>query len=261
MIHELRIYRCVPGRKPALLSRFENETLRIWEKHGIRQAGFWTTLDRQEQRKRASEADAKLKRLYDAIENGVADLSDLMLKGRIAELKAIRDQARADAERADAAGRASRRRPSKRLPSRPASGCGPRAADIAATTSALAQRVEVDAKEVRIIGSKSVLLRTLVAAASAKAAGLAFPVLYRSGAPYGNRTRVSAVKGRRPGPLDEGRWERGHIDLRPVRQESDSLQKARRSNPTRLANTEIGGRLLPNLAHAPKRSPFPCIWH
>jgi hypothetical protein len=29
-----------PGRKPALLSRFENETLRIWEKHGIRQAGF-----------------------------------------------------------------------------------------------------------------------------------------------------------------------------------------------------------------------------
>jgi hypothetical protein len=44
MIHELRIYRCVPGRKPALLSRFENETLRIWEKHGIRQAGFWTTL-------------------------------------------------------------------------------------------------------------------------------------------------------------------------------------------------------------------------
>jgi hypothetical protein len=36
MIYELRIYRCVPGRTPALLSRFENETLRIWEKHGIR---------------------------------------------------------------------------------------------------------------------------------------------------------------------------------------------------------------------------------
>lgn len=33
-----------------------------------------------ELRKRASEADAKLKRLYDAIENGVTDLSDLMLK-------------------------------------------------------------------------------------------------------------------------------------------------------------------------------------
>ena len=44
MIHELRIYRSVPGRRPELLSRFENETLRIWKKHGIRQAGFWTTL-------------------------------------------------------------------------------------------------------------------------------------------------------------------------------------------------------------------------
>jgi site-specific DNA recombinase len=40
-----------------------------------------------ELRKRASEADAKLKRLYDAIENGIADLADPMLKERIAELK------------------------------------------------------------------------------------------------------------------------------------------------------------------------------
>ena len=54
-----------------------------------------------ELRKRAAEADAKLKRLYDAIENGIADLSDPMLKDRIAELKATRDQARLDAERAE----------------------------------------------------------------------------------------------------------------------------------------------------------------
>jgi hypothetical protein len=44
-----------------------------------------------ELRKRAAEADAKLERLYDATENGVADLSDPMLKDRIAELKATRD--------------------------------------------------------------------------------------------------------------------------------------------------------------------------
>jgi len=50
-------------------------------------------------RKRAAETDAKLKRLYDAIGNGVADLADPMLKDRIAELKATRDQARADAEK------------------------------------------------------------------------------------------------------------------------------------------------------------------
>jgi hypothetical protein len=42
MIHELRIYRCLPGRLPALLKRFETTTLGIWERHGIRQAGFWT---------------------------------------------------------------------------------------------------------------------------------------------------------------------------------------------------------------------------
>jgi hypothetical protein len=44
VIYELRIYRCVPNRLPALLKRFETNTLRIWEKHGIRQAGFWTTV-------------------------------------------------------------------------------------------------------------------------------------------------------------------------------------------------------------------------
>ncbi len=44
MIHELRVYRCLPGRLPALLQRFQDHTLRIWDRHGIRQAGFWTTL-------------------------------------------------------------------------------------------------------------------------------------------------------------------------------------------------------------------------
>ncbi len=44
MIYEQRIYRCIPGKLPALLSRFENHTLKIWDRHGIRQAGFWTVL-------------------------------------------------------------------------------------------------------------------------------------------------------------------------------------------------------------------------
>jgi len=44
MIYELRVYHCLPGRLPALLKRFDTVTLRMWEKHGIRQAGFWTTL-------------------------------------------------------------------------------------------------------------------------------------------------------------------------------------------------------------------------
>ena len=44
MIYESRVYRCVPGRLPALLKRFEAITLKLFEKHGIRPAGFFTTL-------------------------------------------------------------------------------------------------------------------------------------------------------------------------------------------------------------------------
>ena len=43
MLYELRIYHCVPGRLPDLLKRFETITLGIWRRHGIEQAGFWTT--------------------------------------------------------------------------------------------------------------------------------------------------------------------------------------------------------------------------
>ena len=43
MIYELRVYHCLPGRLPALLKRFDEVTLKIWDRYGIRQAGFWTT--------------------------------------------------------------------------------------------------------------------------------------------------------------------------------------------------------------------------
>ncbi len=38
-----------------------------------------------------AEAEAKLKRLYEAIENGVVDVADPSLKDRIAELNVMRD--------------------------------------------------------------------------------------------------------------------------------------------------------------------------
>lgn len=56
-----------------------------------------------ELRKRGTEAQARLTRLYAAIEDGVASSGDRSLKDRIAELVAIRDEAQADAERAGAA--------------------------------------------------------------------------------------------------------------------------------------------------------------
>ena len=44
MIYELRVYHCIPGRLPDLNRRFETITLKLWDKHGIRPLGFWTTL-------------------------------------------------------------------------------------------------------------------------------------------------------------------------------------------------------------------------
>lgn len=44
MIYELRVYECLPGRLAALLKRFSEHTLALWDKHGIRQAGFFTTM-------------------------------------------------------------------------------------------------------------------------------------------------------------------------------------------------------------------------
>jgi hypothetical protein len=44
MIYEMRVYDCLPGRLPALMKRFENHTLKLWDKHGIRQAGFFTSI-------------------------------------------------------------------------------------------------------------------------------------------------------------------------------------------------------------------------
>jgi site-specific DNA recombinase len=143
-------------------------------------------------RKRAAEADAKLKRLYDAIENGIADLSDPMLKDRITELKATRDQARLDAERRmrlNGPARPSRHRPLRRLPGPPASGCGPRTEVTAVTTSA---RSPNGPKSIRMNcaswGRKARSCARSSPLQAQKRRVLACPVLYRSGAPDTIRT-------------------------------------------------------------------------
>ncbi len=127
--------------------------------------------------RRAAETELRLKRLYDAIESGVADLDDPALKDPIDGLKATRDQSRADAERASAL-----------LVSSAQQAITPTMLRKFASTArqrirlegggyrrdhlrALAQRVEVDRGEVRIMGSKSNLLRVLAANGVATAAG------------------------------------------------------------------------------------------
>ena len=131
--------------------------------------GLWRRKHIAELNRRAAESELRLKRLYDAIEAGVVDLDDPALKDRIDGLKAIRDQAKADAERAQA-----------RLQNSGQQAVTPQMLREFARTSrqrirlegggyrrdrlrALAQRVEVDTGEVRIVGSKSRLLQALVA--------------------------------------------------------------------------------------------------
>ena len=61
---------------------------------------YWESIARLH--RQATDADAKLTRLYDAIENGLADMGDENLKGRLKELRTVRDAARSDADRAEA---------------------------------------------------------------------------------------------------------------------------------------------------------------
>ncbi|PVM92150.1 recombinase family protein [Caulobacter radicis] len=122
-----------------------------------------------ELRQRAAAAAAKLARLYEAIEDGVADTADQDFKGRMKELAAIRDEARADADRAEAA--IERLGPSltpqKLETFAQAAKQRLRAEDGSYRREhvrAVAQRVEVlSTKEIQIMGNRTDLLRTLVA--------------------------------------------------------------------------------------------------
>lgn len=43
MLVEQLVYRCLPGRLPALLDRFRNSTLALFDRHGFKPLGFFTT--------------------------------------------------------------------------------------------------------------------------------------------------------------------------------------------------------------------------
>jgi NIPSNAP len=44
VLYELRVYRCMPGRKADVLARFRDHTMRLFKKHGIHVVGFWETM-------------------------------------------------------------------------------------------------------------------------------------------------------------------------------------------------------------------------
>lgn len=44
-VYEMRTYYTHPGRLPALQARFRNHTLRIFERHGMKNVGYWVPQD------------------------------------------------------------------------------------------------------------------------------------------------------------------------------------------------------------------------
>ena len=123
----------------------------------------------------------RLKRLYDAIEAGSLDPAESALGERIAGLTALRDQAQADAARIEAMLKSSAHQD--------LTGAVVRELATEARTRlrlrkggyrrehvrAFAQRVEVADDAIRIMGTKSTLLKTLAATKGGKSAGIGVP--------------------------------------------------------------------------------------
>jgi hypothetical protein len=47
-VYELRTYYCLPGRLDALNARFKNHTVKLFEKHGMTNVGYWVPQDEPE---------------------------------------------------------------------------------------------------------------------------------------------------------------------------------------------------------------------
>jgi site-specific DNA recombinase len=117
-----------------------------------------------------------LTRLYEAIENGLAGLNDPDLKGRIVELKRIRDAARADVERAEARdSRGAEITPETLVRFARLAREGLRRDDGTFRRShvqKIVQRAEVGADQIVLRGSTLRLLETLVASGGVETAGI-----------------------------------------------------------------------------------------
>jgi hypothetical protein len=46
LVYELRTYTCNPGKLPDLHKRFRGHTMRLFEKHGIKNIAYWVPLDK-----------------------------------------------------------------------------------------------------------------------------------------------------------------------------------------------------------------------
>jgi hypothetical protein len=47
-VYELRVYHAAPGKLPALLARFREHTIKIFDRHGMKSVAYWTPVDEPE---------------------------------------------------------------------------------------------------------------------------------------------------------------------------------------------------------------------
>ncbi len=153
-----------PERLAVILDRLIDDTRALAEQRRLRLA---------ELKQRAQEAEAKLARLYAAIETGIADPSDRTLRDRIIELQQHRDQAQAAVT---AVTQTASQVTSGLTPAKLEAFAAAMRAKLAAGENGFrkaylrvfTERVEVDDHEVRIIGSKTALLRAVTASSGQK---------------------------------------------------------------------------------------------
>ena len=159
--------------------------------------------------RQAAEADARLGRLYAAIEAGVADLSDPALARRVAELKATRDRAREALRPAAKSQEGDNARQLTRAKVRAFAAAARRRLRTADGRfrrdhlRALAQRVEVGDGVVRIAGGRSGLVRALIGSVELASPGV--PIYMGPWRPLGDsnpcfrRERATSWTARRRG--------------------------------------------------------------
>jgi site-specific DNA recombinase len=146
-----------PDRLPDLLAG-------LIERHDAQAAKLDQRL--AELRRVAADADAKLTRLYAAIEDGVVDATDSNLKGRLAELRRVRDAASGDVKRAEARTGPAPATLTPELVKRFGAEARKRLRDREGGfrrhyVQAVVQRVEVADDEIRVCGSPERLLQAI----------------------------------------------------------------------------------------------------
>ena len=155
-------------------------------------------------RKRATEAQAKLNRLFEAIENGVADVTDPDIKARMKDIKRARDAAQADADRAERAvvrlGPVITPELLKRFAEETRKALRREDGTLAPNLlRAVAQRVVVYSRwEMEVSGCRVELFRTLAATNGSVDAAVAIPNFNPAPAPVIAKTNWGGGRGKEP---------------------------------------------------------------